>query len=245
MKRNLQEPCILQLLQLWQTDAKRCLIIRSLEWIIHIVETEVKLWSILHYTQWYWYGTRTQQILFTIDCIWNIAIHLSSLRLHIDCMSFTQSKLITADGDIIACCFAQLICLIFTIKIPEELNIIQCYLTTIMRVSCCQLSLDFNLIIVSLIARNLIIRYDIALGISNDWMLANHFEPVTIYRADFSRCAPISISLGRIFCRYRYIILLTRSQRKVLIADNNIGFTFAILLDHRSTIYSILVASFL
>lgn len=35
------------------------------------------------------------------------------------------------------------------------------------------------------------------------------------------------------------------SQRIVFIADNDISFTFAILLDHRSTIYSILVASFL
>ena len=160
-------------------------------------------------------------------------------------MSFTQRKPILADSDFIACCFVQLICLIFTIKIPEELNIIQCYLTTIMRVSCSQLSLDVNLIVVSLIARNLIIRNDVTISISNDWMLANHFKPVTVQRADLSRCTPISISLGRILCRYRYVILLTSSQRIVFIADNDISFTFAILLEHRSTIYSILVASFL
>ena len=161
-------------------------------------------------------------------------------------MSRTQRKLILTDGDFIACSFVQFVgsyCRI--INIPEELNIIQCYLTTIMRVSCSQLSLDFNRIAACFTARNLIIRNDVTISISNDWMLANHFEPVTVQRADFSRCTPISISLGRILCRYRYVILLTSSQRIISITDNDISFTFAILLDHRSTIYSILVASFL
>ena len=161
-------------------------------------------------------------------------------------MSFTQRKLIHADSDIIACSFVQFVgsyCRI--INIPEELNIIQCYLTAIMRVSCSQLSLDSNLIVISFIARNLIIRNDVAFSISNDWMLANHFEPVTVQRADFSRRAPISLTRHWVLRRYRYIILLTCSQRIVFIADNDISFTFTVLLNHRSIIYSILFASFL
>ena len=184
MQWNLQVSILIhQLLHLWQTNTKRSLIAAIIERIIHIIESEVKRRTILHHTQWDRYcTTRTQQIDLAVWCsIFNITIRiLFSLRLHIDFMSFTQGKLFLADGDYVAGCCVQLIFLSFTIKIPEEINISQCYLTTITRVRCSQLSLDFNLIVVSFIARNLIIRYDITMSISNDWMLANHFEPVTI-----------------------------------------------------------------
>ena len=152
-------------------------------------------------------------------------------------MCFTQRKLFLADSDCVAGCFVQLVgSYSRIINIPEELHIIQCYLTATIRIGCSQLSLDFHIIVASLIARNFIIRYDITFDICNDRSLANHFKPVTIYRADFSRCAPISLVFSRIASRYRYVILLPHFKGIVFIADNNIGFTFTILLNHISTI---------
>ena len=240
MKRYLQISLrSLQLLQLWQTNTKRCLIAAVIEWIINIIETEVKLWSIQHHTQLYWYCTRTQQISLAIDNVWNIAICIwSSFRQHIDFMFLTQRKPIPADCDFIAgrCRRIHLICFTSTIDIPDELNIIQCYLTACIRVCCNQLSLDIYRIAVCFTARNLIIRNDITLCISNDWMLANHFKPVTVQRADFSRCSPICLTRLRVLCSYRYIILLICFKRIISITDNDISFTFTILLNHRSTI---------
>ena len=225
-----------QLLNLWQSDTERRLISCIIKRIIHIIETEVKLWAILSYTQRYRNSFITKQVTDSIRCSINIlTVSICSIRcwFHIDCMSTifitNRNRNLIRSGTVIRRCLL--------IDIPVERHIFKHNLRTSLWIDGCETSLKFNTRI-RISTVHTIVSNDITIVIYNRRSLTNQLEQIAINRADVRRFTPLCIRCIWItISTYRDIILLTSLESKLMISENDVCFTISISLYHVDTIY--------